>query len=75
MPRAEYEVCGEFPVEERDEDGKWVRDVRPGGTVTLDDAVINVRALVETGVVKPVEKPAKPEGVTKKAAATGGTEG
>ena len=57
------EVVGEFPVEERDEDGKWVRDVRPGGTVTLDDAVINVRALVETGVVRPVEKATKPDGM------------
>jgi len=53
MARARYEVTGTFPIEERDEDGKWVKDVPPGGTVVLDDERVNVRALVEAGQVKP----------------------
>lgn len=76
MPRAEYKVVGNYPIEERDEDGYTTgRDAMPGETVWLDDdehvleiegqrltVQINVRALVQAGVVAPVEKPAaKPD--------------
>lgn len=60
MARASYEVCGTFPIEERDKDGRHVRDVPPGGTVELDDAYTNIPALVQAGLVKPAKAAARP---------------
>lgn len=82
MPRAEYKVVGQYPIEERDEDGYTTgRDAMPGETVWLDDdehildiggqrlpVRINVQALLQAGVVAPVEKAAKPEAKVEKAA-------
>lgn len=77
MPRAEYKVIGQYPIEERDEDGYTTgRDAQPGETVWLDDdehwldipgnpkplrVQINVLALLQCGLIEPVAKPAKPE--------------
>lgn len=50
-----YEVIGDLPIV-----GVDGEDVRKGGTVELDESVINVRALVEAGFVRPAGvKPAK----------------
>ena len=70
MPRAEYKVVGQYPIEERGEDGYTTgRDAMPGETVWLDDdehvleingqrlpVQINVNALLAAGVVAPVQK-------------------
>lgn len=71
--RAEYKVVGQYPIEERDENGYTTgRDAMPGETVWLDDdehvldiggqrlkVQINVQALLQAGVVAPVENQAK----------------
>ncbi len=73
--RAEYKVVGDFAIEEADENGYLTgRDAQPGETVWLDDdehtlesngqrvkRQINVAALVQCGLIAPVDKPAKPE--------------
>lgn len=76
MPRAEYKVVGQYPIEERDVDGYTTgRDAMPGEAVWLDDdehildiggqrlpVRINVQALLMAGCVAPVEKAAgKPD--------------
>jgi hypothetical protein len=65
MTVARYEVCGEFPIEERDADGNHVRDVPPGGVVELDDTRTNVFALGQAGLIKPVETKAPAVKATK----------
>lgn len=89
MPRAEYKVVGEFPIEEYDEEGYPTgRDARPGETLWIDDDEhvveiggirrthqINVAALLAVGCIAPVDRPAKLEPATKKAGAAGAAAG
>lgn len=61
---------GQFSIEEREWDpkggndgqGAWrhVRDVAPGGKVWLDDGYVNVVALVQAGLVRPIEVESPP---------------
>jgi hypothetical protein len=57
---------GQFSIEEREWDEatrSWrhVKDVAPGGKVGLDDLYVNIPALVQGGLVRPVEGDAPTE--------------
>lgn len=87
MPRALYKVIGEYAIEEADENGYLTgRDAQPGETVELDDdehvleingqrikRQINVQALLQCGLIEPVEQPAKADTPAPKADAKAST--
>lgn len=63
MARAKYEVCGEYPIVEYDDEWNPVRDVPPGEVVEINDLnpKVNIPALIMSGNVKPAAKVVAPK--------------